>query len=156
MTCRCHPVGDASERLPESLCSAPALPRPFPAGAAEPGAEVTRYWRAPGSGRRTVSLWRSEMAAPGAPVTVTVTYSKRPASESGRAGGLISSCCLSERSPRRLPRCPVHRAGRGVSAPGSTLRVGPRFRTPPGAALPCRPRSPRTAPRPLAAARRPA
>ncbi|XP_037235904.1 BAG family molecular chaperone regulator 1 isoform X5 [Falco rusticolus] len=34
-----------------------------------------RYRRAPGSAGRTVSLWRGEMAAPGAPVTVTVTYS---------------------------------------------------------------------------------
>ncbi|XP_071660457.1 BAG family molecular chaperone regulator 1 isoform X3 [Patagioenas fasciata] len=39
------------------------------------GSEVTRYWRATGSACRTVSLCRDGMAAAGAPVTVTVTYS---------------------------------------------------------------------------------
>ncbi|XP_064908969.1 BAG family molecular chaperone regulator 1 isoform X2 [Columba livia] len=39
------------------------------------GSEVTRYRRATRSARRTVSLCRGGMAAPGAPVTVTVTYS---------------------------------------------------------------------------------
>ncbi|XP_063182366.1 BAG family molecular chaperone regulator 1 isoform X2 [Chroicocephalus ridibundus] len=47
----------------------------FPLRFPPSGAEVTRYRRAPPGARRRVSLWRAEMAAPGVPVTVTVTYS---------------------------------------------------------------------------------
>lgn len=93
----------------------------FPARGEGRGAEVTRCRRAPA--RRTVSSRRGEMAAPGAPVTVTVTYSKSRGSGRGLGGSRLPPSRAEGRFPRR------ERAGRSPA-----LR-----RPPPGPAFPAAP-----------------
>lgn len=64
---------------------------------------MTRYRRAARSARRTVSLCRGGMAAPGAPVTVTVTYSKSHPREGEGHGAQRGLRCQGEAWGRLLP-----------------------------------------------------
>lgn len=115
-------LGTGKSRSRSLLGRVPAAAAAAGRAARERGIPVflLRKWRAPGAPRqrRRRFLWRGEMAAPGAPVTVTVTYSKR---QGQRAGGAAPAAGPLPALPRPSARHP----GPARSGTGHCGRAGP-------------------------------